>query len=99
MVWGAAALTLRAASEVIGFCIFIPIGHSYRFNRHFIFVVSLHFRLVVYVVSTITTGIFVPRLAMVLQRSPVSFAVDRYGRETSEESDRDFSQIRLSDTP
>ena len=105
MVRGAAALSLRAASEIIGLCIDKSLPYWYPFNLpsiivfnlSSIIVVSLHLRLVVYVVSTFPLFNLLLRLATALQRSTVSLAVDRYGRETFEESDRDFGQIHLPD--
>lgn len=98
MVCGAAALSLRAASENISLLILIGPGHS---NRDFPIgeVVSLHICLEVYVAVTLATAFGLSQLADALQHFTVSLAVDRYGREAFEESDRDFGQIRLSDIP
>ena len=91
MVWVAAASSLRAASEFIDFCI------SNYLHRYSFVVVFLHLRLLVYVVSTDVIAFFLLRLATALQRSTESWPIDRYGRESLAESDRDVGQIRLTE--
>ena len=76
MFWGAAALSLRAASEILGFRIFITRVHQGLLIGE---TVSLHVCLPVYVLSTFLIGNVLAQLAEVFQRPTVSLAVDRYG--------------------
>ena len=69
-------MSLRAASDIIGFRIFTT--HLYRgllIGER----VSLHVCLPVYVVSTLLIGVVLVQLAEAFQRPTVSLAVDRYG--------------------
>lgn len=95
MVWGAAALSLRAASEVIVVIIL------YNFYNHSVGrVVALHSCLGVYGITTLAIYLNLNKLAlvfMVSQHSTITLAGDRCGRELYEESDRDFGEIRLPD--
>lgn len=98
MVWGAAAWSLRIASEIIVASILD--AHNYSPEGYLIGgMVTLHLCLAVYVLSTAAIVFTFLRLATALTGSTVSMAVDRYGRGDVGESDRDFGQIRLPDYP
>ena len=96
MVWGAAASSLRAASEVI---IFITTIEFYRGSV--VQVVSLHSCLGIYTITTLAIYFNLCKLAMVFmapQHFTTSLAIDRYGHGSSEENDQDFGEIRLPDS-
>ena len=95
MVWGAAALSLRAASEVI------IVVNTFKFYNHSVGrVVALHLCLGVYGITTLAIYYNLTKLAlvfMVSRHSTITLAGDRCGRELYEESDWDFGEIRLPD--
>ena len=77
MLWGAAALSLRAASEIIGLRIFT----TYHHHQELLVAktVSLHVWLPVDVICTLVICRVLKFLAEAFQRPPISLAVDRYG--------------------
>ena len=81
MFLGAAALSLRSASEIIGYRIFPSHAYSYYPKKGLSIgeTVSLHVCFLVYLVSTMVIGSGLVSLAEAFQRSTVSLAVDRYG--------------------
>ena len=98
MIWGGAAFSLRAASEILIDSIILARSYEFYSTHYHVWeVVSLHLGLGVYVIATVVACEALIQLATVFQHSTVSLAVDKYGRGLFEGSDRDFGQIRLPD--
>ena len=81
MFLGAAALSLRAASEIIGYRIFTARVDSYHLRQEWLVgeTVFLHVCLPVYVICTGLISFVLAQLAEAFQRPTISLAVDRYG--------------------